>query len=103
MFATENVKTILSLVGEDYKGPGDYSFSDIHIHVAHSTGAISERSLRRIIRGLRIQKGDRGYYTTPDVAMIVGWIKRRSKYASYEEYRLREGRQIYKKAQQLNL
>jgi hypothetical protein len=103
--ASPDVYRILSFIGDDPKRDGDFTFAELHAFVSKATqamseSAMSERSFRRILRGLRISKSERGYYTNADAVLFIGWLKRRHKYASYQEYLEREGKVFYQKAQQ---
>jgi hypothetical protein len=103
MLAANDIAPLLLIVGEPVKRVHDYTLVELHQVVMQATGGLmSERSFRRIADGLKITKGDNGFYSPPDAILIIGWIKNRDKYFSYNDYRQREGKTLYKKAQEAN-
>lgn len=99
MLAYNDLEILLSVVEQPEKRVHDYTLPELHQIVMQATEPLSERSLRRIMDGLKVSKGDNGYYAPPDAVLIIGWIKNRDKYFSYNDYRQREGRILYQKAQ----
>jgi hypothetical protein len=94
------ITDVLSVVGDRQKTDGDYSLFDVIESVQSATGLLlSERTIRRMIRGLGIQKNVGGWYSQSDLVVLVGWIKRRDQYFSYREFMDIEGRQLHQKAQ----
>ena len=102
MFAVNDLALLMSVV-ESEKRVHDYTFLELHqITIQATQNLISERSLRRIMTGLGIKKGNDGFYTPTDAILIIGWIKNRDKYFSYNDYLDRQGEYFYKKAQEVN-
>ena len=103
MFAANDLALLMSVVEEPEKRVHDYTLAELHQVVMQATqDLMSERSFRRIMTGLRIEKGDNGFYSPPDAILVIGWIKNRHKYFSYDDYRRRQGKYFYQKAQEVN-
>jgi len=103
MFAANDLAMLMSVVEEPEKRVHDYTLFELHQIVTQAAqNLMSERSFRRIMTGLRIEKGDNGFYAPPDAILIIGWIKNRDRYSSYDDYRRRQGKHFYQKAQEVN-
>jgi hypothetical protein len=99
-----SIASIISLVDSSpsqVKRDGlDYSFWDI-LHGLRDAGIpCNERRLYKVLKGLSIQKSDRGWYSAADVAAIVGWLKRGNAFSSYREYWASCGQRLHNFAEQ---
>lgn len=60
--------------------------------------ALGERSVRRIFASLGVRRTPQGWYTAADVAVLTGWILRRSQYRTIRDYKKAEGEGVYARA-----
>ena len=81
------------------KSPNQFTFKDIVAGLNGSGFYVPEWTVRRQIKKLNIAKGDRGYYSPADAALIVGWNMRRGQYSSCQQYYKHEGARLYEIAQ----
>ena len=103
MFVVNDLIRFISIVGEDVKGKYDYTLTELHYAVNQAIEKpISERTFRRILKGLKVSKSSSGYYNPPDGMVITGWLKHGHKFSSYKEYMEKQGRQLYEKAMEID-
>lgn len=103
MFTTDDLIVFVEAVGESEKKAHDYTLTELHFIVNKAIEApISDRSFRRIVKGLGIKKSDNGYYLPPDAILIIGWLKNKEKYSSYREYWQTQGKDLYTKAMEID-
>lgn len=87
-----------SVLPHDRK-PGQYEFSDVLEGLKLAGRGVSERTLYRQLDKLNIKKSGGGYYSDPDVILLLGWNTHRSRYRSCAAFFNAEGRRLYQIAE----
>jgi hypothetical protein len=78
------------------KRPGfDFDVSEILAGLEAQGYSVDKSSLYRQLRGMAITKNERGYYSAPQVAVVLGWYVRGGSFGSYSQYIAAVGQGIY--------
>lgn len=75
-------------------------FTAVEVSAGLATQGVTlgERSVRRIMGQLGICRTHQGWYTAADVAVLTGWVLRRSQYRTIRDYKKAEGESVYARA-----
>lgn len=73
----------------------DFDFSEILAGLEAQGYSVDKSSLYRQLRCMAITKNERGYYSAPQVAVVLGWYVRGGSFGSYSQYIAAVGQGVY--------
>lgn len=80
------------------KTSGHFTAVEVSKGLATQGLFLGDRSVRRIMGQLGICRTHQGWYTAADVAVLTGWVLRRSQYRTIRDYKIAEGAGVYARA-----
>lgn len=81
------------------KRPGfDFDMGDIELALEKIGASPARSNIYRAIGKMKITKNDRGYYSAPAVAALIGWYMSPNKYSSFGQYVTLAGQSLYDSA-----
>lgn len=98
MVIDEITNLVESMPGRVKRSGVDYEIEDMLRDLRDRGYQIQERALRRVLIGLGLRKSPSGYYSKPDLAIVVCWQESRDRYHSYEQFMTCIGRSLYDRA-----
>lgn len=87
-------------VSEPKRDGYDFTVEEIEEGLSNQGLGVDRSTLYKQFKGLEIKKNARGYFSAPDVVVLIGWNERKGDFSKYPEYLELVGRQLRAIAEQ---